>query len=113
MLKEFGIYTSEEQNIVSIIISTKNPESIVGFDIPMSEFDNLTNININMRFMTKGLNISFKQLFLYNSIKDPELFKNYGYMGELSSIKPFRNLIIAEIKEMINHFGMIDRIKEK
>jgi len=111
MIKEYGIYTSEINNTISIIVATSST-LILGFDLNVSDFTKLENKLINEilkeHFQTM---IKYHKLFIIKLKETPDIFKNYGYLGEIEQDPKFRKNIKDFVRTLIQVNGHVDNIK--
>lgn len=100
MIKEYGIYVSEEREIVSIIIPENKILTTI-IDIPFSFFNNykcFTNIGVYNSLTLNYKCITYDQIFSCKSSLLPNILKNYGYLGQLEDNLNFKNTLRKHIE---------------
>jgi len=86
MYKEFGIYTSEYKDSVSIIVELTE-EQVVNLDIPMSvAFKKLTNETVKDWLYAHLYSLDDAFITTVDLNIHPEFFKDYGYLGQVDGL---------------------------
>jgi len=99
-LKKFGIYTSTEYGVVSIIIEQRN-EKIIGVDIGLENFQECTNVEVNNYIFCYTEDIEASDIFAVSLNNYPDLFKDYdyGYLGQVDDY--LRDDLEKQVKQIL------------
>lgn len=89
--KLFGIYTESEDGYLSILTHISK-DSIMGIDFLLSEFDEITNKGINNWFSINYNNFKNGEVFHVDTDEIPDVFKNFGYLGQINDSVVQQNL---------------------
>jgi len=84
-MKEFGIYTNDEN--ISVITNITDT-SVYGFEFSLEGCENVEK-NLSNKHINNWIELNtvfFDEcVFLVNIIGNPDYFKDYGYVGQLTN----------------------------
>jgi len=102
--KQFGIYINDE---LITIITEINKNKAIGIDYMLEDYIK-TNKPISNKHIIEWLDIEYEcsefQIFEVNLDNHPEIFKNYGYLGQISDLR-MKRMLRKHIKKQIEDFG--------
>jgi len=105
MIKEFGIYTSAEYNVISIIVK-KNDDKIIGVNIRLQCVENCTNVDVNNYIFLYMDEIKVYHTFAINlNNGTTDILKNYGYLGQVDEY--LRDDLIKHVRSILYGTGWV------
>jgi len=102
MIKEFGIYTSEDYLRVLIIVKKQN-DKIIGVDIRLQSIEDFTNVNVNNYIFLHVDEIKTHNIFAINLNNNTDVLKDYGYLGQVD--KYLRDNLTKQVKNVLDGTG--------